>query len=85
MVIGRDFAFLETRDTFPDGSCVLVRRISTRCDARATDMCVSAFLSNTLSLLQSVGTFFCCLHNFIYTTTSQFSDLSHFFVWNRLV
>lgn len=58
MVIGRDFAFLETRDTFPDGSCVLVRRISTRCDARATDMCVLAFLSNTLSLLQSVGTFF---------------------------
>lgn len=28
MVIGRDFTFLETRDTFPDGSCVLPHRLS---------------------------------------------------------
>jgi hypothetical protein len=25
MVIGRDFTFLETREMFPDGSCVLER------------------------------------------------------------
>jgi hypothetical protein len=28
MVIGRDFTFLETRDTFSDGSCVLPRRLT---------------------------------------------------------
>jgi hypothetical protein len=68
MVIGRDFVFLETRDTFPDGSCVPLRRFLASADALA-DMCALACLWSTLLLLPSVGAFFCFLHSLTHTTS----------------
>jgi hypothetical protein len=61
MVIGRDFTFLETREAFPDGSCVLALFVVKCFDFFVVDMFASACLSSTLSHPQRAGACFCCL------------------------
>jgi hypothetical protein len=58
MVIGRDFTFLETRETFSDGSYVLVRLTVHHCNMLTADMFALVCLSSTLSRPQPVGAFF---------------------------
>ena len=59
MVIGRDFTFLETREAFPDGSCVLAHFVVKFFDFFVLDMFASVCLSSMLSHPPRAGAFVC--------------------------